>query len=245
MGRTRFNPNVVSPCRFADDRYTLRGKYVFRFSGHGVVNQLKNVLSHLNVSNYRATKSRFPIRPDLHPFPYEPGSGIIPTLPRLCWQYKNEPGYENYDKSQSPSPPTPVTTPPGHPSSASSMQSFLSQHSFESMQKGSEKEAKAYIQKIRHETLRISVIDRLEKYLNIGANQNIPVVLARDSDDEEDEDAETTPPPAETPMWMDLCKRMFLWYYDIYLVLPHFLDDTHSSCNVRINVYTRKLSTTK
>ena len=98
---------------------------------------------------------------------------------------------------------------------------------------GSTAEAKAYIQKIRHETLRISVIQRLEAYLNLDETGNpkrlsTPEVdgTAAAAEEEEDEDGgELTRIPSpfepEIGMWVDLSKRLFLCYYDIYLVLPH------------------------
>ena len=82
-----------------------------------------------------------------------------------------------------------------------------------------------YIQKIRHETLRISVIQRLEEYLNLnesGGSTPPTVGSEYDSDDDSDDDEDSTrgASPAEPVlgMWVDQCKQLFLWYYDIYLV---------------------------
>ena len=99
---------------------------------------------------------------------------------------------------------------------------------------GSTAEAKAYIQKIRHETLRISVIQRLEDYLNLDENGNpkcastpevdgTKTAAAEDGGDEDASELTRIPSPfePEVGMWVDLSKRLFLCYYDIYLVIPH------------------------
>ncbi|EPE05452.1 ubiquitin-conjugating enzyme [Ophiostoma piceae UAMH 11346] len=81
-----------------------------------------------------------------------------------------------------------------------------------------EENRKKYVEKIRHETLRISVIVRLERYLNIAhvyqsSRPSVSQSLALA--------AETCPGYAEddTPFepFKDLCKRRFLWYYDAYM----------------------------
>lgn len=131
-------------------------------------------------------------------------------------QYKNEPGYENYDKPVAP--PTPVATPP--PNNPISF-------SYPHRQLGSEKDAKLYIRKIRHETLRISVIQRLEEYLNVHnefTDPSNPVIeeterVSDDSDDESTRRESSTEP--QIGRWVDECKQLFLWYYDIYLVSSH------------------------
>lgn len=95
---------------------------------------------------------------------------------------------------------------------------------------GSAAESKNYIRKIRHETLRISVIERLEGYLGIGPGGTImtPAVTVAEEEREEDywdDDEETrkdSSAEVETKMWVDHCKRLFLWYYNIYLVRPLF-----------------------
>jgi hypothetical protein len=147
-------------------------------------------------------------------------------------QYKNEPGYEDYDKPAN-NPPTPVATPPtgtnpppfaaGTAAVAAALPVFFSPH----RTIGKEKEAKLYIRKIRHETIRISVIQRLEEYLNIDQpvlNNFDGATAAANSDDDDDEDEEprrpASPGPLELGMWHDRCKHLFLWYYDIYLVKP-------------------------
>jgi hypothetical protein len=94
----------------------------------------------------------------------------------------------------------------------------------------SEKEAKHYIRKIRHETLRVSVIQRLEEYLDINqpelpfiANPKVNGGATTGNSDDEDDDGEGTrrpssPEPLALGMWHDQCKQLFLWYYNIYLV---------------------------
>ncbi|KUJ11058.1 UBC-like protein [Mollisia scopiformis] len=86
------------------------------------------------------------------------------------------------------------------------------------------KNQKAYVAKIRHESLRISVIQRLEDYLGIsadGAVQQVPSINEEDDIDEEmhemDRDAFDEASASFDP-FRDLCKRRFLWYFDSYLL---------------------------
>ena len=75
---------------------------------------------------------------------------------------------------------------------------------------------------IRHETLRISVIQRLEEYLGITpSGEVLPPVLEPEEDrgdldphDKELLDESTVP----FEPFKDLCKRRFIWYYDSYLL---------------------------
>ncbi|KAI1978877.1 hypothetical protein LOZ53_002790 [Ophidiomyces ophidiicola] len=69
-----------------------------------------------------------------------------------------------------------------------------------------------YVEKIYHETLRITVIQRLEDALGIQADGAVIPPSRSFSDSDEDEDAN---PPFEP--FHDLCKRRFLWYYDSYM----------------------------
>ena len=71
--------------------------------------------------------------------------------------------------------------------------------------------------KIRHETLRISIIQRLESYLGIYADGSVadPPPLDPPPRSEYDEDIDDVPTPFEP--FDNLCKRRFLWYYDSYL----------------------------
>jgi ubiquitin-conjugating enzyme E2 Z len=92
---------------------------------------------------------------------------------------------------------------------------------FEDVKSDEDKEnAQAYVDKIRHESLRISVIERLEDYL--GITRSTPKLLATEPHLEqasylEDQDgglfgsAEAAFEP-----FKDKCKLRFLWYYDSY-----------------------------
>jgi len=74
-----------------------------------------------------------------------------------------------------------------------------------------------YVKKIRHETLRISVIQRLEDYLDIFPDGTPKLVKAKiDEDEEEDEDEDVKVEPPFEP-FKDMIKRKFMWYYDSYL----------------------------
>ena len=70
---------------------------------------------------------------------------------------------------------------------------------------------------VRHETLRISIIQRLEGYLGIYADGTVaePPPLEPPPRSEYEEDIVDDSPPFEP--FNDLCKRRFLWYYDSYL----------------------------
>ncbi|KAF2025830.1 UBC-like protein [Setomelanomma holmii] len=69
----------------------------------------------------------------------------------------------------------------------------------------------SYVDKIRHESLRVSVVERLEEYLNIY--QERPSVTVYNA--EEDYQSVREDVPFEP--FKDLCKRRFLWYYPSYL----------------------------
>ncbi|PTB36973.1 uncharacterized protein TrAFT101_007170 [Trichoderma asperellum] len=74
---------------------------------------------------------------------------------------------------------------------------------------------KHYVQKIRHETLRISIIQRLESYLGLQANGSSAPSDSLDSNSFDYEDLDESNVPFEP--FKDLCKRKFLWYYDSYM----------------------------
>lgn len=77
-----------------------------------------------------------------------------------------------------------------------------------------------YVQ-IRHESLRISVIQRLEEYLGISASGQVEprhVADADDSESEPDIDKDFDESNVNFDPFRDLCKRRFLWYYDSYLL---------------------------
>ncbi|KAK5174153.1 uncharacterized protein LTR77_001233 [Saxophila tyrrhenica] len=131
-----------------------------------------------------------------------------------------------------------------------SIQSLMSAHPYENEpgheeSKKEEPEPQAYIAKIRHETLRITVIQRMEALLCIDENK-IPAVYSRirskaqtpagkmtfaEAVDDGSEtpntdtsvreyDAEATFAALDSGRWepfTDMIKRRFLWYYDSYL----------------------------
>jgi ubiquitin-conjugating enzyme E2 Z len=77
------------------------------------------------------------------------------------------------------------------------------------------KNQKDYVQKIRHETLRISVIQRLEEYLNLSDSSALQSVIEPHASESELDDLDESSISFEP--FRDLCKRRFLWYYDSYL----------------------------
>ncbi|KAF2132635.1 UBC-like protein [Dothidotthia symphoricarpi CBS 119687] len=68
-----------------------------------------------------------------------------------------------------------------------------------------------YVAKIRHESLRISVVERLEGYL--GIDRERPGVTVYNAE----EDYQSSRDDAPFEPFKDLCKRRFLWYYPSYL----------------------------
>lgn len=98
---------------------------------------------------------------------------------------------------------------------------------FETQSTAEEKKAaRLYASKIRHETIRVSVLDRLETYLGLDPAQLLPAGRRLDGKVENDTklaieygDAfkgESDNIDAAEP-FADLCKRRFLWYYESYL----------------------------
>ncbi|KAH7133578.1 ubiquitin-conjugating enzyme/RWD-like protein [Dactylonectria macrodidyma] len=103
-----------------------------------------------------------------------------------------------------------------------SIQSLLSSNpyenepGFEDANEESDKKAqKDYVQKIRHENLRISVIQRLEGYLGLSPDGYQQASKGRDDIDLDDDDIDESSVPFEP--FKDICKRRFLWYYESYL----------------------------
>lgn len=70
---------------------------------------------------------------------------------------------------------------------------------------------KVYARKIRHENIRIAIVQRLEEYLGLNAD-GTRVQVDVDADGE----AVTADDDSFEP-FIDLIKRRFLWYYDSYL----------------------------
>ncbi|CAL3966377.1 unnamed protein product [Diplocarpon coronariae] len=108
-----------------------------------------------------------------------------------------------------------------------SIQSLMSSNPYENEpgfetanEEADKQNQKDYVAKIRHESLRISVIQRLEEYLGIspsGTVQQHPSVDEEDDETEEDIDHDYEDMSVFDP-FRDLCKRRFLWYYDSYLL---------------------------
>ncbi|KAI1174977.1 ubiquitin-conjugating enzyme/RWD-like protein [Nemania sp. FL0916] len=74
---------------------------------------------------------------------------------------------------------------------------------------------KQYVAKIRHETLRISVIQKLESFLNLSLNGDMAATPVEYDPEADELDMDDTSIPWEP--FRDLYKRRFLWYYDTYL----------------------------
>ena len=75
---------------------------------------------------------------------------------------------------------------------------------------------KAYVAKIRHETLRIAVLQLIEEYLGIHSDGSVDdFPLLEEHSTRTVYDIETPAPPFEP--FKDLCKRRFLWYYETYM----------------------------
>ncbi|KAL8806620.1 MAG: hypothetical protein Q9182_001268 [Xanthomendoza sp. 2 TL-2023] len=73
----------------------------------------------------------------------------------------------------------------------------------------------AYIAKIRHETLRLAVIQPLEDSLRIHSDGTVDRFPALEKPMRTEYDEPEPEPPFEP--FKDLCKRRFLWYYESYL----------------------------
>lgn len=77
-------------------------------------------------------------------------------------------------------------------------------------------------EKIRHETLRISVIQKLEEYLaitnGVWANENFNPSQPISSEEADDMDVAGDESSVVWLPFKDFCKRRFLWYYDSYLL---------------------------
>jgi len=99
-----------------------------------------------------------------------------------------------------------------------SIQSLMSANPYENepgfenaTQEEDKKMQKLYAAKIRHETLRISVIERLEHYMGINYRSGAPALKPVIVKEETDADEYSFEP------FKDKCKLRFLWYYDSYL----------------------------
>ncbi|KAI1118777.1 ubiquitin-conjugating enzyme/RWD-like protein [Nemania sp. NC0429] len=74
---------------------------------------------------------------------------------------------------------------------------------------------KNYVAKIRHETLRISIIQKLENFLNISPKSDSSATPTEHDFPVDGLDTDDSSIPWEP--FKDLYKRRFLWYYDTYL----------------------------
>ncbi|KAF4587856.1 Ubiquitin-conjugating enzyme/RWD-like protein [Ophiocordyceps camponoti-floridani] len=97
-----------------------------------------------------------------------------------------------------------------------SIQSLLSSNPYENEpgfedanEESDKRMQRAYVQKIRHESLRLSVIQRLEGYLELNPDGS----KHKKEDDSDESDDNTVP----FEPFKDLIKRRFLWYYQSYL----------------------------
>ncbi|KEQ80832.1 UBC-like protein [Aureobasidium pullulans EXF-150] len=115
-----------------------------------------------------------------------------------------------------------------------SIQSLMSSNPYENEPgfehiKVTAKEAEAYAQKVRHETLRITVLQRLETLLEIADDDHITTAadLSTPPADYDDDGVKEYDPSADGYTesdpdalfhpFADLYKRRFIWYYDAYL----------------------------
>ncbi|KAK8186435.1 ubiquitin-conjugating enzyme/RWD-like protein [Phyllosticta citribraziliensis] len=123
---------------------------------------------------------------------------------KVCLTWRGEPG-EEWSSAQ------------GLESILISIQSLMSpdpyenEPGFEDANSDYDKKLKlAYTTKIHHETIRVSVCDRLEEYYKISSGDKKSVT--RYNAEEEFNATEEAFEP-----FQDLCKRRFLWYYDSYI----------------------------
>lgn len=132
-----------------------------------------------------------------------------------------------------------------------SIQSLMSGNPYENEPgfentKKEDPQAQAYVKKIKHETLRIAVLQRLEGLLGIDENKNPASALYKDiankstssmlkkADEDVMSESGTSTPSTEASVYeynadadltdegvwdpfADLIKRRFLWYYDTYV----------------------------
>ncbi|TAQ86095.1 hypothetical protein B7494_g5579 [Chlorociboria aeruginascens] len=109
-----------------------------------------------------------------------------------------------------------------------SIQSLMSSNPYENEpgfetanDEGDKKNQKDYVAKIRHESLRITIIQRLEEYLGISPSGTVitPTLMSSDDSDDTDVDKDCTDESLLSyEPFRDLCKRRFFWYYDSYLL---------------------------
>ncbi|KAG9232718.1 ubiquitin-conjugating enzyme/RWD-like protein [Amylocarpus encephaloides] len=133
---------------------------------------------------------------------------------KVCLTWKGESG-EEWSSAQ------------GLESILISIQSLMSSNPYENEpgfetanDDGDKKNQRAYIAKIRHESLRITVIQRLEEYLGLSPSGVVipqSSINSEDSDQDDDVVGELEESVNFEP-FKDLCKRRLLWYFDSYLL---------------------------
>ncbi|KAJ8106025.1 hypothetical protein ONZ43_g7200 [Nemania bipapillata] len=103
-----------------------------------------------------------------------------------------------------------------------SIQSLMSSNPYENEpgfenaeQIGDIKNRKDYVAKIRHETLRISIIQKLEEILGLSSLRDLPATPIEYDPTSDNFEMDDSSIPWEP--FKDLYKRRFLWYYDTYL----------------------------
>lgn len=79
---------------------------------------------------------------------------------------------------------------------------------------------------IRHETLRISIIQRLEDSLGIHSDGTVDEFPPLETPFRTEYDLESDHPPPPFEPFKDLCKRRFLWYYDSYIATINKFEKT-------------------
>ncbi|KAI9011040.1 ubiquitin-conjugating enzyme/RWD-like protein [Gaertneriomyces semiglobifer] len=106
---------------------------------------------------------------------------------------------------------------------------------------------KQYNQKIMHETLRISICDRLEEYLSSKSRTNSNSSSPSGSPKATVLQRQYCPCRATSP-FTDLCKRMFLMYYDVYMSIVEkereLVKDGTTFINQRFELGTNSMSGT-
>ncbi|KAF5865220.1 hypothetical protein ETB97_004800 [Aspergillus alliaceus] len=104
-----------------------------------------------------------------------------------------------------------------------SIQSLLSNNPYENepgydkAQTAEDNECKkCYVEKIRHENLRIAVIEPLESSLGILPDRRATVVAEQPSEDDDEDQLQNDDKPG-IEQFIDFRKRRFLWYYESYI----------------------------
>ncbi|KAI3329151.1 ubiquitin-conjugating enzyme [Xylariaceae sp. AK1471] len=128
---------------------------------------------------------------------------------KVCFTWRGEPG-EEWSAAQ------------GLESILLSIQSLMSVNPYENEpgfedanEPSDKKNQRDYVAKIRHETLRITVIQKLEEFLGLSSIRDSPATPTEYDPMGDGLDPDDMSIPWEP--FKDLYKRRFLWYYDTYL----------------------------